>query len=112
MKISDLTNIIKFSFDFADDQIDASFYIEIEEINPKYAKQIDVKQINKNYIVCDFTTFILNHKTAVKNYIYKTYYLPWASQFYKGIYENENPHDQAEWLYKLISEDLDNILQK
>ena len=34
------------------------------------------------------------------------------SELYKGIYENENPHDQAEWLYKLISEDLDNILQK
>lgn len=112
MVIADLTNILTFSFDFADDKIDASFYIEINEINPTYAKQIKVTQINKNYIVCDFTTFILNHKTAIKNYIYKNYYLLWASQLYKGIYENDNPHDQAEWLYKLISEDLDNILQK
>ena len=70
MFISDLTNILKFNVDFADSKIDSSFYIEIEKINSKYAKQIKVKQINKDFIVCDFTTFILTHKTAIKNYIY------------------------------------------
>lgn len=112
MVILDLTNILAFNFDFADSKIDASFYIEIEKINPKYAKQIQVKQINKDFIVCDFTTFILTHKTAIKNYIYKNYYLPFASQLYKGIYENENKHEQADYLHKLIKDDLNNILQK
>lgn len=112
MVILDLTNILKFNFDFADAKIDASFYIEIEKINPKYAKQIQVKQINQDFVICDFTTFILTHKTAIKNYIYKNYYLPFASQLYTGIYENENRHDQSDYLYKLIKDDLANILQK
>lgn len=112
MTIFDLTNIIKFNFDFADSKIDSSFYIEIEKINPKYAKQIEVKQINQDFIVCDFTTFILTHKTAIKNYIYKNYYVPFASKLYTGIYENDNKHDQADYLYKLIKDDIANILQK
>ena len=112
MVILDLTNILKSNLDFADSKIDVSFYIEIEKINPKYAKQIKVEQINQDFIVCDFTTFILTHKTAIKNYIYKNYYLPFASQLYKGIYENENKHEQAEYLYKLIKNDLNIILQK
>ena len=74
MKLKELKNIIKFSFDFADDEIDAVFYVELEAINEKYLKQIEVVLINQNYIVCKFTDFIRRHKTAIKKYLIKNYH--------------------------------------
>ena len=107
MKLNKLTNIINYSFDFADNDIDATFYLEIEDILPEYAKQIEVKQINNNYIICDFSKFIRTHKTIFKNYIYDNYHLPWASQLYTGL---KNNYDEA--MATIIEEILPYILQK
>ena len=38
MKLSDLKSILQFDTDFADNEIDATFYTEIDDILPKYAK--------------------------------------------------------------------------
>ena len=69
MKLYELDNIISFNFDFADDEVDASFYAEPNEINPKYAKQIEVVKITKQYIICKFTDFIRHNKTEIKKYL-------------------------------------------
>ena len=73
MKLQDLKNVIKFEFDFADNEIDSSFYVELEAINEKYAKKIEVVAISKNYVVCKFTDFLRKHKTAVKKYLLENY---------------------------------------
>ena len=49
MKLSELQNMLTFDTDFADDTIDATFYTELEDILPKYAKQINVISISTKY---------------------------------------------------------------
>ena len=73
MKLKDLKDVIRFSFDFADDEIDSSFYVELEAINEKYLKQIEVVKISQNYVICKFTDFLRKHKTAIKKYLLETY---------------------------------------
>ena len=65
MKLNELKNIISYDFDFSDTTIDATFYCELDSIQEKYAKQIEVKKIYKDYVVCDFTNFIQHHKTII-----------------------------------------------
>ena len=54
MKLSELKNILQFDTDFADTEIDASFYTELEDILPQYANELVVQSISTNYIVCNF----------------------------------------------------------
>ena len=107
MKLSEITNILQFDTDFADNEIDASFYTEIEDILPKYAKQLNVISISTNYIVCDFYNFIKNHKTAIREYLYKEYYIAWASYYSTGIFKE----DDAECIAYFIEHDMDNFLR-
>lgn len=111
MTLNELQNIIGFDFDFADDEIDATFYTELNDINPKYAKQIQVKSINTLIIVCDFTNFIKHHKTAIKKYIYDNYQLAWASLLFNGLYPLDGEIDAEAYAY-FIEHDMDTFLTK
>lgn len=111
MKLIELKGIISYSFDFADNEIDASFYAELNDIKDEYAKEIDVVNISRNYIICNFKDFIIKHKDDVRNYIYNNYNTPWASQRYAGIYESASEGEQADWLWSFINEDLGELLE-
>lgn len=116
MKLNELKNVIGYDFDFSDTTIDATFYCELGSIQEKYAKQIEVKKIYKDYVVCDFTNFIQHHKTAIKKYIYKNYYISWASWLYNGLFDKKynKPcfefNDEA--YAHFIERDLDNFLRE
>lgn len=112
MTLDQLQNIIGFDFDFADDEIDATFYTELKDINPKYTKQIQVKSINTLIVVCDFTNFIKHHKTAIKKYIYDNYNLAWASMFYKWLFPTDTDKIDAEAYAHFIQFDLGDFLTK
>jgi hypothetical protein len=58
MTLNDIKNIIAFNFDIIDDEIDASLYIELNEINPAFMNQIEVIKINTESITCKLTNFI------------------------------------------------------
>lgn len=107
MKLSDLKSIIQFATDFADDELDVSFYTELDDILPKYADTINVLQIHTNYIVCDFSRFIRYHKVEIKDYIYDNYYLPWASDMYINMFEKQD----AEYIAQFIENDMDAFLR-
>lgn len=107
MKLSEIQSIIKFDFDFADNEIDAIFYTELDDILPKYAKKINVLSISNNYVICDFTKFIKDNKKDIINYIYDNYYLPWASDMRINIFDNED----AEYIAQFIEKDMDNFLR-
>ena len=107
MTLSELKSILQFDTDFADNEIDATFYTEIDEILPKYAKQLNVLSISTNYIICDFYKFIKHHKTSIKEYLYKEYYRAWASYYFTGIFEE----DDAECIAHFIEYDMDNFLR-
>lgn len=112
MKLIYLKGIVSYSFDFADKEIDASFYAELDNIKEKYAKEIEVVDITHNYIVCDFKKFILKHKEDIRKYIYNNYNTPWASERYTGIYESaEGSGEQSDWLWSFINEDLGEFLE-
>lgn len=73
MKLEDLKGIIDFSFDFMDKEVSGLFYIELEDIKSKYAKQIEVDIIQRDYVICNFTDFINKNKTSVRKYIEENY---------------------------------------
>lgn len=73
MKLSELKSILQFDTDFADTEIDASFYTEIEDILPQYADEllIEYAKTHEDYLYSpyDFTYnfledngFLLDHK--------------------------------------------------
>lgn len=107
MKLSDLKSILQFDTDFADNEIDATFYTEIDDILPKYAKNLNVLAISTNYITCDFTNFINHHKTAIREYLYKEYYIAWASYYFTGIFDDQD----AECIAYFIEHDMDDFLR-
>ena len=108
MKLSELTNILQFDTDFADDEIIASFYTELDDILPKYADTINVLQIHTNYIVCYFSRFIRDHKVEIKDYIYDNYYLPWASNMYINMFEKQD----AGYIAHFIEKDMGVFLRR
>lgn len=108
MKLSDLKSIIQFDTDFADDEIYASFYTELDDILPKYADTINVLQIHTDYIVCDFSRFIRDHKVEIKDYIYDNYYLPWASNMYINMFEKQD----AGYIAHFIEKDMNAFLRR
>lgn len=107
MKLSELKNILQLDIDFADNEIYATFYTEIDDILPKYAKQIDVSSITSSYIHCDFYKFIKHHKTSIREYLYKEYTTYWASFYFNGIFEE----DDVECIAYFIEHDMDNFLR-
>ena len=78
MTLSELKNVIDFTFDIADDEIDASFYIELDEIYEKYADNIEVVRISKDLVVCKLTDFLRDlakfHPSKITEYLNECYY--------------------------------------
>lgn len=78
MTLSDLKNIIDFTFDIADDEIDASFYIELDEIPEEHARNIEVVRIDKDLVVCKLTNFLRRkanfHPSQIIKYLNENYY--------------------------------------
>ncbi len=107
MKLSKLKSILKFNPDFADKEIDATFYTEIDDILPKYADNIDVVSIDTNYITCDFYKFIFKHKDEITNYIKIAYYDEYVVNSLIDIFVN---HD-ADCIAYFIEHDMDNFLR-
>ena len=107
MKLSELTNILQFDTDFVDNKIDVSFYTEIADILPKYAKNIDVLAISPNYITCDFYNFIFNHKDEIIKYIKTVYPEKYINSKIAGIFEYQDAEDIAFF----IEYDMDAFLR-
>lgn len=114
MKLYDLKNIIDFTFDLMDDEVSASFYIELDEINEKYAKEIEVVKIGEKYVTCKLTKFIRKHKTAVAKYIQNNYYDS-ELKYYLMIVFTDNKDvltDGGEAVYHFITNDLCDFLKQ
>ena len=107
MKLSDLKSIIQFDTDFADNEIDATFYTEIDDILPKYAKNIDVLAISTNYITCDFTNFIKKNKEEIKKYIKAVYHEEYIDSTINDIFKDQD----AECIAYFIEHDMDDFLR-
>lgn len=107
MKLSDLKSILQFDTDFADDEIDSTFYTELEDILPKYADDVDVLQINTNYIVCDFSRFIREHQEEITKYIKTVYYEDYIDSTITGIFKDQD----AECIAYFIEHDMDDFLR-
>lgn len=77
MTLNDLKNVIDFTFDIADDEIDASFYIELDEINEEFLG-IEVVRIDRDLVVCKLTDFLRRlarfHPDTISKYIEDNYY--------------------------------------
>lgn len=78
MTLHDLKNVIDYTFDITDDEIDASFYIELDEIKNEYAWQIEVVKIDRELVTCKLTDFLRRmarfHPTQIINYFNDNYY--------------------------------------
>lgn len=108
MTLNDLKNVIDFTFDLTDDEVCGRFYIELDEINPKYAKQIEVVTIGTDCVTCKLTDFIDNHKTAIKRYILKNY-LPsdLRTHMLNTLIVSDNiTEDGGEAVYRFIEDDM------
>lgn len=112
MMLNELNGIIDFNFDIADDEIDARFYIELAEINSKYAKQIKVVRIDRDLIVCKLTDFLRHHKTAIKKYLVENYYKSEQLNYLiNQICKADNiTDDGGEAVYHFINYDLYDFL--
>lgn len=91
MTLNDLRNVIDFTFDIADDVIDASFYIELDEIPEDVAGNIEVVRISKDLVVCKLTDFL--RRRAIFN----------PSKIIKYINENYYDGEQKDWLLKQLT---------
>lgn len=121
MTLEDLRNVIGFTFDIADDEIDASFYIELDEIPEEHARNIEVVRIDKDLVVCKLTNFLRRkanfHPTQIKNYINDNYYdselkdnlLKQLTKRQKG---EDITDDGGEAVYYFITNDMYDFLTK
>lgn len=107
MKLIELKNILQFDFDFADTEIDASFYTELEDIKDEYAKDILVDTITKEFVICHFYDFIFNHKEDIIKYIKTVYHEEYIDSTINGIFNNED----AECIAYFIEHDMDDFLR-
>ena len=82
------------------DEIDASFYTELDDILPQYAKNIDVLAISKNYITCDFYNFIFNHKEEITKYIKAVYHEEYIDSTINGIFKDQDAGYIAHFIEK------------
>lgn len=114
MKLKELKNVLKMELDFTDDVIDATFYVELSEINPLFLGKIEVVGIGCKYITCSFTKFIMSNKKLVKKYLLEYYNdnstRNWLmGELLKGNLDNHT-HELSEALYYFIEYDLADFL--
>lgn len=78
MTLYDLKNVIDFTFDIEDDEVCGRFYIEMDEINEKYAAQIEVVKISTDLITCKLSRFLqrlaIFHGNEITDYLNNNYY--------------------------------------
>ena len=69
MKLSELLDVVTFSFDYADDEFDCTFYADA--VNNTFTRLVEVKKVSQNYVVCKFSELIREHKYFVYRYIHE-----------------------------------------
>ena len=114
MKLSDLKNVIEFTFDLQDDEVCGRIHIDLDEINEKYARQIEVVKIDSNYVTCKLTDFLRHHKTAVSKYIRKNYNVCAKRKFLENaLVDSDNiTEDGGEAVYYFIISELYDFLSQ
>lgn len=119
LTLSDLKNVIAFTFDIADDEIDASFYIELDEIPEEHARNIEVVRIDKELVVCKLTNFLRRkanfHPTKITEYINENYYdSPHKDYLLKQLTKRRKGEDitddGGEAVYHFITHDMYDFL--
>ena len=120
MTLFDLKGVIDFTFDIADDEVDASFYIELDEIRRDYLKEIEVVRISKDLIVCKLTQFLrrkaIFHPTEITKYLDDNYDdIEWKN--YLKVQLTKTPKgkvditdDGGEAVYRFINDDMYDFL--
>ena len=86
MTLAELWEVIDFSFDLGDYGYDETFYADI--INTKIASQIEVKRVDTQYVICDFSKFIRNNRELISDVIENVYY-PEFWKVYKDVLQDE-----------------------
>jgi hypothetical protein len=78
MTLFDLKNVLDFTFDLEDTEVCGEFYIELDEINEEYARQIEVVKIGRDVVTCKLTDFLRRmakfHPTKIVEYLNDNYY--------------------------------------
>ena len=77
MTLYDLRGVIDFTFDIADDEVDASFYIELDEIKERHLRNIEVIRIDRDLVVCKLTDYLRRSaylSGLLRKYINSAYY--------------------------------------
>ena len=119
MTLTDLKNVITFTFDIADDEIDASFYIELDEIPEEHANNIEVVRIDRDLVVCKLTNFLRRkanfHPSQIIKYLNDNYYdgeqkdylLKQLTKRHKG---EDITDDGGEAVYHFLTNDMYDFL--
>lgn len=119
MTLKDLKGVIDYTFDIADDEIDATFYIELDEIKEEYLNNIEVVKIDREYVTCRLTNFLRRmanfHPTKMKEYIDGAYYDGkqkdyLTAQLTKHRKGEDITDDGGEAVYHFINNDLYDFL--
>lgn len=74
MKLSNLKPLLNYDFDMCDTQVDVRIYIDIDSMQDRYLKQIEVTSIDDECTHCDFTDFLSHHKTAIRKFLNDNYF--------------------------------------
>lgn len=121
LTLSDLKNVIAFTFDIADDEIDGSFYIELDEINEEYLG-IEVVKIDRDLIICKLTDFLRRlatfHPNLIENYLNDNYYdgkqkdylIKQLTKRKCGSNKGDITDDGGEAVYHFITNDMYDFL--
>ena len=106
MKLNELLELVNFDFDYCDKEWDVSFYAYVEKDN-EWAKRIDVSLIDKNYVVCDFTKFINQHKTLIQKLIKEQYKDEYVEDMLNAL---DNPRDYEDDFCNIIEYIVGRVL--
>lgn len=127
LTLNDLRNVISFTFDIADDIVDASFYIELDEIPEDIANEIEVVRIDNDLVVCKLTAYLQRlanfHPSRITEYLEDNYYEGEQLDYLKKQLTRRPSHtnqfkasitdDGGEAVYHFITNDMyDYLTQK
>ena len=114
MKLYDLKHILKMCADFADDEVDATVYFELDDIPDKIARKIEVVAISENFVTCKFTDYLRRNKSKLAKYIEASCHeYPRLEAMYRSalIKAEDILEDGGEAVYSFINEELEYFLQ-
>lgn len=72
--LADVGALLDCGMDIYDDEIDAGFYLEPEEMTTGLARLLNVKRIGRDHIVCSVTDLLRHHAQSVRRYLLNNYY--------------------------------------